>query len=113
MQVILPEVISVSVSDGAENVATDTTVSAIFSESMDPATINTTTFTLKGPDGESVARTVTYEKDLNLARFTPQTPLSYSTSYIATLTTGIKDLTGNTFKSPYTWGLLQPLRMRR
>ena len=42
-----PAVISTAPANGADNVAASSTVSATFSEAMDPATLNTSTFILK------------------------------------------------------------------
>jgi hypothetical protein len=98
-----PTVVSVSPPDGAVNVATGTSVSALFSEPLDSTSVNTSTFILKGSDGKVISGTVSYEEDNNLARFTPEAPLSYSTLYTASLTTGIKDVAGNTLESSYTW----------
>jgi hypothetical protein len=97
-------VVSVSPPDGAINVAVGTSVSATFSEALDPTCVNTSTFILKGPDGKIISGTVSYQEDDNLAHFTPEAPLSYSTLYTASLTTGIKDVAGNTLEASYTWG---------
>ncbi len=70
-------------------------VSATFSEAMDPLTITTATFTLANGGGTGVAGTVSYNPVTFIATFTPGAPLTAGTSYIATVTTGAKDLAGN------------------
>ena len=72
-----------------------------FSEAMDPATITTSTFTLKHgttiiPGGITSTSTT--------ATFRPSGNLTSSTNYTATVTTGVKDAAGNALASNYTFG---------
>jgi len=84
----------------ATGIATNTNVSATFSEAMNPLTITTLTFTLaKG--ATAVAGTVTYAG--LTAVFNPTTDLAVSTTYTATITTGAKDLAGNTLAVNKVW----------
>ena len=77
-------------------------VTATFSKAMNPATINTTTFTLTGPPGAtSVAGAVTYNATTFVATFTPAATLSVSTAYTATITTGAQDTFGNGSRSQH------------
>lgn len=92
-----PTVISVTPSDGA---CPNTTVTATFSEAMNPSTINANTFTLAGPGS---AGTVTYDVPNLTATFTPSTPLVLNTLYTATITTGAKDLLGVGLAADFTW----------
>ena len=78
--------------DAGTNVAINTSLSATFSETMDAATITTTTFTLT-QGATAVPGTVTYIG--KIATFNPASNLSASTLYTATVTTGAKDLAGN------------------
>lgn len=74
------------------------TVNATFSEDMDPATLNTTTFTLQltGPPlGAVLAGSVSYDAASRIATLTLNNDLLSNTSYTATLTTGVQDLAGN------------------
>ena len=82
------------------DVAINSKMSAAFSEPMDPLTINTTTFTLK-QGATTVTGTVTYSGVT--AVFTPSSNLANSTTYTATITTGAKDLAGNTLVTNYVW----------
>src|ERR1700731_4100739 len=68
-----PTVISVAPPDGSAGVCPSTIVTATFSKAMNPATINTTTFTLTGPGGP-VAGVVTYDASSNTAIFTQSSP---------------------------------------
>jgi ice-binding like protein/Big-like domain-containing protein len=97
-----PTVLSVAPS-GASGACTNTIVSATFSEAMNPATINTSTFTLTGPNSASVSGVVTYDATSNTATFTPSGNLAASTSYTGTITTGVKDMFGNALVSNDVW----------
>ena len=99
-----PSVVSTVPADNATGVAVNTTVSATFSEAMDPATINGTTFTVRPTSsGTNLAGTVTYNAGTNTATFTPSAPLASGTSYTATVTTGAKDAFGNPMGAAKTW----------
>jgi hypothetical protein len=95
-----PIVNSTSPSAGENNVAVSVVIRANFSEEIDPKTINSSTFTVSGPDG-SVAGSVTYSA--KTATFTPAAQLKKSTTYTATITTGVKDLDGYAMKANHTW----------
>jgi len=91
-----PTVVSTVPTDGAATVAINAPITATFSESMDPLTITTGTFTLKTTAGAvPVTGTVSYDAGTKTATFTPSSPLSNNTSYTATVTNGVKDLAGN------------------
>jgi hypothetical protein len=96
----LPTVISTSPADLATGVVINTDVTAIFSKAMNPSTINNATFTLK--QGYSpVPGAVTYLDGLNgKATFHPTNNLAANTTYIAAVTTGARDLAGNTTSTP-------------
>ncbi|MGB8474453.1 MAG: ice-binding family protein [Candidatus Acidiferrum sp.] len=102
-----PTVLTVTPPDGNVDVcpnANPVIITAIFSKAMNPATINTTTFTLTGPGGTSVAGAVTYVVSTNTATFTPSTPpLSASTVFTATITTGATDMFGNSLAANFVW----------
>ncbi len=66
--------------------------------SLNPSyTTTASTFT----PSSSVSGTVSYSN--KVATFTPSSNLSYSTTYTATITTGVKDVSGNAMSSTYTW----------
>jgi hypothetical protein len=96
-----PTVISVTPPNGAPGICPSTAVSATFSEAMNPATINVTTFTLTGPGATPIAGVVTYAA--STATFTPSNPLALDTVYTATVTTGAKDVFGNALVSNFVW----------
>lgn len=98
--VIAPTVTSTDPTNNATNVALDKGIKAVFSQNMDPATISTSTFSLK--QGATVVNgTVSYSG--NTLSFVPNSPLSPGQIYIATITTGAKNLSGTAMASNYGW----------
>jgi hypothetical protein len=96
-----PTVILTYPVDNATGVATNSAVSATFSEAMDPATIDNATFTVrKVSDNSAVSGTVVYRPLDNLATFTPTGNLADNTAYRATITNGAMDLAGNALVVP-------------
>jgi hypothetical protein len=103
-----PTVIGQSPAPNATGVATGTTVTATFSENLDPTTVNTNTVQLRGPNNTLVAATVSYNATNHVATLTPSAALAASTSYTATLVGGatdprIKDVAGNALAANVTW----------
>jgi methionine-rich copper-binding protein CopC len=99
-----PTVISTAPANLATNVPPTTTVTATFSEPMDPATINSTTFALRvTATSAAVAGTVSYNAATNTATFTPTSALLPGTTYTARITTGARDIAGNALASQVEW----------
>ena len=91
---------------GATNVPLGTSVTATFSEALDPATVNTSTFELRNPSGVLVPATVGWNAAALTATLTPSAPLTASTVYTVTLrggATGMKDLAGNALAADIGW----------
>jgi hypothetical protein len=100
----LPTVTSVTPPVGSVGACLSTSVTATFSKAMNPATINTSTFTLAGPGNASVpALSVSLDSTGLVATFTPQNALVAGTAYLATITTGVADTFGNHLAAPKTW----------
>ena len=97
---IPPAVMSTIPANGAVGVALNSTISATFNESMSPATINATTFTVAGPGG-AVAGTVMYSG--GTATFVPNSSLAADTAYTATITTGARNPLGTSLAVNYVW----------
>jgi len=87
----IPAVSSTVPVNGAKAVAIGSNLSATFSEAMKPATINTSTFTLK-KGTTAVSGAVTYSGVT--AVFNPTSNLLPGTLYTATITTGRRLLVG-------------------
>lgn len=99
----LPAVTSTNPANLATGVALNGTTNATFSEALDPLTINTATFRLAGPGAASVTGAVDYNTITKTATFIPSAPLTASTTYTATITTGVKDLAGNALATQKLW----------
>ena len=97
-----PTVASTIPASGATGVTATSSITATFSEAVQPATVTTSTYTLKNSAGTSIAGTVTLTNG-NLATFDPTSTLAASTSYTATITTGVKDSAGNPMTSAKIW----------
>lgn len=96
-----PAVESVDPLDGETCVALDKSVTVTFDEEMDASTLNTSTFLLTDPDNNPISGQVSNTSTSSI--FIPYTNLSYGTDYRATLNTGVKDLSGNSLSSDYSW----------
>ncbi len=95
-----PTVQSTSPTNSATNVSTTPIISATFSESISPSTVNTGTFTLF-EGATNVAGVVSLSG--TTATFSPSSALLYGTTYTATITTGVTDLAGNPLAVNYSW----------
>ncbi len=98
----VPTVISTDPVNGASNVVLNKVISASFSKSMNPSTINGTTFILKQGTNQ-VSGTVAYSTSGNTATFTPAGNLAANTVYTGTITTGARDTSSNALAGNYTW----------
>jgi len=98
-----PKVTSVEPADAA-TVDTDTTITAAFSEAMDPTTITKATFTLMqgATPVAGYVSTVTYEGS-SKATFKPRVSLASNSTFTATIGTGAKDTAGNGLGSSFAW----------
>ncbi len=86
-----PMVTSTSPTNRATGVPINSNVTATFTKSMDPATINTTSFTVTATGAAAVAGTVTLDAAGKKATFTPSGTLAANTAYTASITTMAKD----------------------
>jgi len=99
-----PTVIATVPVNGAVTVPLNQALTATFSVAMTPATIDATTFTLKSTiSGTAVTGVVTYVAAGSIATFTPSAPLTATTEYTATITTGAMDTLGNALAHNYNW----------
>lgn len=98
-----PGVTSTRPADGSTGVAGKPTLTATFSEAMDPATITTETFTVMGPDQNSVQGTVSYDALRKAATFAPVHALAAGRRYSAKITLGARNLAGNGLSADFVW----------
>ena len=97
---VCPRVSSTNPVDTASGVSLNKTIDAIFNEAMNPATINSLTFTItKGTT--PIAGVITYAG--TTATFSPTNNFLPGTKYTGTITSGVKDPAGNSMVSDYVW----------
>lgn len=98
------QVSAVQPTNGATDVSTQAEIKAYFNKALDAASVNTTTFTLRDAGGNPVLGEVTYGDNgvQHWVTFRPFAPLAPG-AYTATVTTGIKDSSGNPLGSDYSW----------
>ncbi len=101
-----PTVIGTSPSPGGTNVATNSALTVMFRESMDPTTVSAATITLRDPSNNVISATVTYAPASMMATLLPGVRLANNTVYTATVSgggAGVKDLTGLAMTGDVTW----------
>jgi len=99
-QDIAPTITSMSPQSGSTGVATNSSVTANFSEAMNNNSVTTSTFTVQGPSGP-VSGTVTCAE--GLATFNTTTPFASNTTYTATISTAVTDVGGTHMVSAQSW----------
>ena len=95
-----PIVISTNPSNNSSGVAVNVTPTASFNMAMDPATINTNSFTLK-QGTTNITGVVSYIG--TTASFNPTADLMPNTTYTATITTLAKNTAGIGLSTDYIW----------
>ncbi len=103
-----PAVTAKSPSAGATGVSLGSAVTATFSEAMDAATINSSTFELRSPANTPIPATINYNAATRTATLTPSASLAGLTTYTATVKGGaaeplVKDLAGNALVANNSW----------
>jgi hypothetical protein len=97
-----PPTVSVTTPQSAAiGVALNSSISAIFSETMNDSTLNSASFTVTTNTGVAVTGSVTVTD--NTATFVPSVDLEANTQYIATISTAATDSTGNALTDNYSW----------
>lgn len=95
-----PTITATTPANNAENAARNVAVTATFSEAMDPASINATTFTLRA-GATVIPGVVTYVG--TTATFVPTVVLESNTDYAATISVGAEDMQGDSLANARTW----------
>ncbi len=101
-----PIINSVTPVTGSTNIALNTTATAVFSEAMNAATINTTNVELRNPSNVLIAATVAYNAANFTMTLTPSAALTGSTVYTVTVkggASGVTDVAGNVMGASYSW----------
>ena len=103
-----PTVTTTSPVNGATNVPVNTAVTVTFNESIDPATVNASTFELRNASNAVIPSSVTYSVGTRTATLTPTALLPGTSVLTATVRGGatdprIKDLAGNALATNAVW----------
>ncbi len=101
-----PTVVAVSPTSGATGVSLAANVTATFSESMNAATITTSTFELRNSSNALVPAAVSYDVASRTATLDPSQTLAVGATYTVTIrggTSGVKDSAGNPLAVSFTW----------
>ena len=100
-----PTVAAISPLDGSTGNCLTKTVTATFSEAMDPTTISASSFVVTA-GGVAVAGSVSYDTAAMLATFVPSAPAGFApnTAFVVTVTTAVTDLSGNPLAADKVWG---------
>ena len=102
-------VTSTSPANGATDVARKPSVTATFSRSMDPASVNASNILLTAADGSTVASTVSYDAGSNTATLVPNALLAPTSVYTVKVTTGVLAADGSPLSALATWNFTTTL----
>ena len=97
-----PTVTATSPVANASGVPIGSSVAITFSEALASASVSGSTITLKDSAGKTIAAAVTYSAGNRTATLTPNSPLTASTKYTATVA-GVTDSAGNKLANAYSW----------
>jgi hypothetical protein len=103
-----PMVLVNSPATGLTNIGISPSVTAIFSEQINPETLTDANFVLKDHLDHVIPAKLSYSKSTRTATLIPKQLLDYSTTYTAMVkggATGIRDQSGNNLQSDFTWNL--------
>jgi hypothetical protein len=98
----VPTVTSTVPASGATNVGVGTSVTATFSQAMDPTTLDALTFTVV-QGVTPVTGTVSYAAAGTTATFLPSSPLTLGLAYTATVSTGARNAAGTPMAANHAW----------
>lgn len=97
-----PQVIATSPAHLATNVDRQASISAFFSEPMDPESLTNSVFQISSDDG-MVSGQTTYDDQARKLTIIPDSDLNNATMYTAVISTEAKDLAQNAAEEHYVW----------
>jgi glucose/arabinose dehydrogenase len=116
-----PTVLSVTPVNGSTGVNVGVNATAVFSESMNAATISASTIEMRNASNVLVSATVSYNTSTRTATLAPLASLATSAVYTVTVkagASGVKDISGNALVNDYSWSFttgataVQPLTIQ-
>ena len=93
--IIPPSVTSTTPGDDEINVPLDTNITATFSEVINQTHLTSGTIGVLDDDSNDIDGEISYDNDSRTVTFQPSEELEFEKVYYVTLTTGIRDLSGN------------------
>ena len=100
-----PLVESVKPDDNGKDILLNATISAKFTEAMDPMSITEESFFLSDESASRVQGTLEYDEFNMTAIFEPS-GLDYGTTYTATIRRDVRDISGNPPDQDYSWSFM-------
>ncbi|PLX18314.1 MAG: hypothetical protein C0601_04670 [Candidatus Muiribacterium halophilum] len=97
-----PTIQSTSPADSEIDVVADKTITIVFSEKLDPTTVNTSNIYLR-QGATDITSTVSYDDNLKQVTLTPSQTLDFETNYTVYVSTSITDVAGNALASTYSF----------
>jgi fibronectin type 3 domain-containing protein len=98
-----PDVSVTSPADGDSGASPATDVRATFTRAIDPATITSSSFTLRDSAGTLVPATVSYDSALRRATLVPSHALNLSSTYTARIGSSVKTTDSVALDAPFVW----------
>jgi|GEM_PF-977248 len=100
--IIPPSVVGIFPEENANNVATESSIMATFSEALDPSTLTESTFVVLN-GGSAIPGNLELSPDKKTAVFTAAAGLPAGAAISIILTTDLKDISGNSLTQAKTW----------
>jgi len=105
--IAVPKVIFVGITtvplDFAKNQGASNNIVVTFTEAMNPATVNSNTFRVMGPDNAAIGGVITHDITKKIWTFNPVDILQPNSIYAITVTTGAKGTSGNALVEDFVW----------
>ncbi len=95
-----PRVVSSSPANGAQGVATSAGLAVVFNEALDPGWVSGA-FTVTWDGGSELPGSTSYSASSRTATFRPYAEFALSTQYTLTVSTAVRDASGNRLATPY------------
>jgi hypothetical protein len=92
-----PTIESVSPANGATAIPVNTELRIVFSEPIDPSTVNASNFVMPGTGAGTIS------VDDATVTCSPAEPLAAGVEHNCSVRTGVEDLAGNRLEAPYNW----------
>lgn len=100
---VAPYVLSTIPEFNNTSVAINRAITVTFNEPIAPATITLYSILVDDEYGNAIVGAVEYDESSLTATFIPDSYLVFGDTYVATVTTDIEDLSGNTLVEDYIW----------